>query len=79
MAGKQHVKAGFRSNGHVCNNMRAIQKVTSSELLTKAEIKDPAPSLIFVPGITNMERLTATNEQVVNRLNYTLKIIKRHK
>jgi hypothetical protein len=29
---------------------------------------------MFVPRITNMLRLTATIEQVVNRLNYTSKI-----
>jgi hypothetical protein len=39
------------------------------------EIHDAAPSPIFVAGITNMQRLTATVELVVNRLNYTLKII----
>jgi hypothetical protein len=42
---------------------------------TKHKRKDPAPPPIFVPGITNMQRLTATIEQVVNRSNYTLKII----
>jgi hypothetical protein len=42
---------------------------------TKHERKDPAPPPIFVPGITNMQRLRATIEQVVNRLNYNLKII----
>jgi hypothetical protein len=29
---------------------------------TKHEIKDTAPPPIFVPGITNMQRLTATIE-----------------
>jgi hypothetical protein len=42
---------------------------------TRQERKDPAPPPIFVPRITNMQRLTATIEQVVNRSNYTLKII----
>jgi hypothetical protein len=40
---------------------------------TKHERKDPAPPQMFVAGITNLQRLTATIEQVVNRLNYTLK------
>jgi hypothetical protein len=39
------------------------------------EIKDPAPPPMFVPRNTNMQRLAATTEQVINRLNYTLKII----
>lgn len=30
---------------------------------------------MFVAGITNVQRLSATMEQVVNRLNYTSKII----
>jgi hypothetical protein len=34
---------------------------------------------MFVPRITNMQRLPATIEQVVNRLNYTLKIINNDK
>jgi hypothetical protein len=38
-------------------------------------MKDLAPPPIFVPVMTNMPRLTATTEKVVNRLNYTLKII----
>jgi hypothetical protein len=42
---------------------------------TKHEKKDLASPPIFAPGMTNMQRLTATTEQVVNRLNYTLKII----
>jgi hypothetical protein len=42
---------------------------------TKHERKDPAPPPIFVPGFTNIQRLTARIEQVDNRLNYTLKII----
>jgi hypothetical protein len=40
----------------------------------KHERKDPAPPPIFVSGITNMQQLTATIEQAVNGLNYTLKI-----
>jgi hypothetical protein len=43
--------------------------------MTKHERKDPAPLPMFVPEITNMQRLTATIEQVVKRLNYALKII----
>jgi hypothetical protein len=42
---------------------------------TKHERKDLVPIPIFVPGITGTQRLTATIEQVVNRSNYTLKII----
>jgi precorrin-2 methylase len=42
---------------------------------TKHERKTPAPPLLFVPGITNMQQLAATIEEVVNRLNYTLQII----
>jgi hypothetical protein len=30
---------------------------------------------MFVAGIANLQQLTATPEQVVNRLTYTLKII----
>jgi hypothetical protein len=56
------------------NKFEALQHA-ETEGNTKHERKDPAPPLIFVPGITNMQRLTATIEQVVNRLNYTLKII----
>jgi 50S ribosomal subunit-associated GTPase HflX len=41
---------------------------------TKHERKDSAQPPIFVSGITNKQRLTATSEQVVNRLNYALKI-----
>jgi hypothetical protein len=42
---------------------------------TKHEIKNPTPHQISVPGITNMQRLTATIKQVVDRLNCTLKLI----
>jgi hypothetical protein len=42
---------------------------------TRQEGKYPALPPIFVPRITNMQQLTATIEQVVNRLNYTLKIM----
>jgi hypothetical protein len=45
-----------------------------TEANTKHERKDPAPPQRFVAGITNLQRLTATVEQVVNILNYTLKI-----
>lgn len=39
------------------------------------ERKDAALSPVFVPRITNIQRLTATIEQVVHSLDYTLKII----
>jgi hypothetical protein len=42
---------------------------------TKEETKDPAPPHIFLPANTNMQRLTAAIEQVVNRFNYTVIII----
>jgi hypothetical protein len=44
---------------------------------TNHERKDPTPPPIFVPGIANVQRLTATIEKVINRLKYeyTLKII----
>jgi hypothetical protein len=42
---------------------------------TRHESQDPVPPPIFVSGITNMQRLSATIEQVINRLNYTLKRI----
>jgi hypothetical protein len=56
------------------NKFEALQHA-ETEGNTKHERKDPAPPPIFVPGITNMQRLTATIEQVVKRVNYTLKII----
>jgi hypothetical protein len=42
---------------------------------TRHKRKDAAPPPRFVAGITSLQRLTATTEQVVNRLDYTLKII----
>jgi hypothetical protein len=39
------------------------------------EGEDPTAPPIFVAGITNLQRLTAITEQVVNMLNYTLKRI----
>jgi hypothetical protein len=59
----------------ITNKFEALRHA-ETEGDTKHERKDPAPPPIFVPGITNMQRLTVTIEQVVNRLNYTLKIIK---
>jgi hypothetical protein len=41
----------------------------------KHERKDPASPSIFVLGITNLQRPTATIQQAGNILNYTLKII----
>jgi hypothetical protein len=58
----------------ITNKFEALRNA-ETEGDTKHERKDPAPPPIFAPGITNMQRLTATIEQVVNRLNYTLKII----
>jgi hypothetical protein len=58
----------------ITNNFEALRHV-EAEGDTKHERKDPAPPPIFVPGITNMQRLTATIEQAVNGLNYILKII----
>jgi hypothetical protein len=54
-------------------NMFETLRYAETEGDTIHESKDPAPPPIFVPGITNMQRLTATIEQVINRLNYTLK------
>jgi hypothetical protein len=54
----------------ITNNFEALRHA-EIEGDTKPERKDPAPPPIFVPGITNLQRLTATIEQVVNRLNYT--------
>jgi hypothetical protein len=42
---------------------------------TKHERKDPAPTPIFVAGITHLQRLRAAIEQAINRLSYTLKVI----
>jgi hypothetical protein len=41
------------------------QRLADTEGSTKRERNQPAPSPIFVPGITNMQQLTATVEQVV--------------
>jgi hypothetical protein len=59
----------------ITNKFEALRHA-ETEGDTKHESKDPAPPPIFVPGIINMQRLTATIEQVLNRLNYTLKLIK---
>jgi hypothetical protein len=58
----------------ITNKFEALRHA-ETEGNIKHERKDTAPPPIFVPGITNIQRLTATIEQVVNRLNYTLKII----
>jgi hypothetical protein len=58
----------------IANNFKALRHI-ETDGNTKHARKDPAPPPLFVPGITNMQRLTATIEEVVNRLNYTLKII----
>jgi hypothetical protein len=58
----------------ITNKFEALRHA-ETEGNTKHERKDPAPPPIFVPGITNLQRLPATIEQVVNSLNYTLKII----
>jgi hypothetical protein len=60
----------------ITNKFEALQHA-ETEGNTKYERKDSAPPQIFVGGITNMQRLTATIEQVDNRFNYTLKIIKK--
>jgi hypothetical protein len=66
------------------NSSTQIITTNTSELLRHAETEgnsghkrmEPAPPPpIFVGGITHMQRLTDTIEQVVNRLSYTLKII----
>jgi hypothetical protein len=49
------------------------QRHAETEGYTWHERKDPAPPPIFFLGIRNMQWLTATIEQLVNRLNYTLK------
>jgi hypothetical protein len=67
------------TNGHptqiTTTNKSEALRHAETEGNTKHERKDPAPPPIFVPGITNMQRLKDIIEQVVNRLNYTLKII----
>jgi hypothetical protein len=65
------------------NHPSGIPITNKFEALRHAEVegnakhgrKHPTPSPIFVPGITNLQRLTATIEQAVNGLNYTLKTI----
>jgi hypothetical protein len=65
------------------NHPTQLTTTKKFELLRHAEIQgntrhkrqDPALPPIFIPGITDMLRLTVTIEQVVNRLNYTLKVI----
>jgi hypothetical protein len=64
------------------NNPTHVTATNSSEALrhaenegnTRHERTDPAPPSVFVSRTTSMQRLTATVEQVDNRLNYTLKI-----
>jgi hypothetical protein len=58
----------------ITNNFEALRHAETKGN-TKHKRKDPAPPPIFVAVIINIQRLTATIEQVVNRLNYTLKII----
>jgi hypothetical protein len=58
----------------ITNKFEGLRQ-TETEGNTKHERKDPAPPPMFVPGIINKQRLTAATEQVVNRLNYTLKLI----
>jgi hypothetical protein len=58
----------------ITNKFEALRHA-ETEGNTKHERKDPAPPPIFVPGITNIRRLTATTEHVVNGLNYILNII----
>jgi hypothetical protein len=59
----------------ITNKFEALRH-TETEGNTKHERKDPAPPPVFVAGITNVQRVTATltTEQVVNRVNYTLKM-----
>jgi hypothetical protein len=56
----------------ITNKSEALQQA-ETEGNTKHERQDPAPPPIYVPGITNMQRLTATMEQVVNRWKYIWK------
>jgi hypothetical protein len=53
-------------------NKFEVQRQAVNEGDTKHERNDPAPPPIFVPENTNMQRLKATIEQVLNRLT-TLK------
>jgi hypothetical protein len=56
------------------NNYEPLHQA-ETEGETEHEGKDPAPPPIFIPGITYVQRITATIEQVINRSDYTLKII----
>jgi hypothetical protein len=58
----------------ISNTFEALRHA-ETEGDTKHERKDPAPPPIFFSGISNIQKLTATIQQVVNRLNYNLKII----
>jgi hypothetical protein len=63
----------------ITNNFEPLRQAeTEGGTRHKHERKDPASTPIFVPWIKNIQRLTATIEQVVNRLNYALKIINNH-
>jgi hypothetical protein len=57
----------------ITNKFEALRHA-ETEGNTEHERKDTAPPP-FVAGITHVQRLTASTEQVVNRLNYTLKIM----
>jgi hypothetical protein len=48
-------------------NKSEVLRQAETEGNTKHEREDAAPLPIPAPGITNMQRLTATMEQVVNR------------
>jgi hypothetical protein len=52
----------------ITNNFEGLRQA-ETEGNAKHGRKDPAPPPRFVAGIINMQRLTATTEQVVNRLN----------
>jgi uncharacterized alpha/beta hydrolase family protein len=58
----------------IINDLEALQHA-ETEGNTEQERKDPALPPIFITGATNMQRLTVKIEHVVNRLNYTLKIV----
>jgi putative alpha-1,2-mannosidase len=53
----------------ICNKSEA-RRHRETEGNAKHERKDPASLQIFFPRVRNMQRLTATVEQAVNRLNY---------
>jgi hypothetical protein len=65
------------------NSTTQIITTNKSEPLRHAETEgnvwhereDPAPTPMFVPGITHMQRLATTTEQVINGSNWALKII----